>query len=385
MIDLYAEEMRENPYPVYESIREAGPVYFDASRNEFFVTRYRESVQVLVDAKTFSSAPAGFEDTVVGSGGTVHRSLRGALMPAFAREQRAEYDRLLRRSIHRALRNAKSGPFDVVADLASIAAGTLFEALLDVKPKNHSVVVDWVSRIVETSRKGLDEGEEFVGETADVTDVVEALRDRFRKATRSRPKALLMALVVHQYQSGQLSQSQLEDLGLVLTAATTETMMSTAGFCGYFLAALPGLQDQLRSNPGLIPSFVDEVLRFESPVQRRPRYAEVDTTIAGIDIPAGSFVTVLVGSANRDPREFTDPDTFLVDRAHNPHLSFGSGPHMCIGRQVGKSTLVIEVDELLKRTKRIELADMDVQMAHPTNWSIRGPRKVAVRIELSRA
>lgn len=385
MIDLYAEDMRENPYPVYQSLREAGPVYFDESRNEFFVTRYEESVEVLVNAKTFSSAPSGFEDTVVGSGGTVHRSLRGALMPAFAREQRAEYDRLLRRSIHRALRNTKSGSFDIIADLASIASGTLFEALLDVKPKNHSVVVEWVSRIVETSRKGLDEGEEFVAETADVTDVVQALRGRFRKATRSRPKALLMALMVHQYQSGRLSESQLEDLGLVLTVATTETIMSTAGFCGFFLATMPDLQDQLRANPGLIPSFVDEVLRFESPVQRRPRYAEVDTKIAGVDIPAGSLVTVLVGSANRDPREFADPDTFLVDRAHNPHLSFGSGPHMCIGRQVGKSTLIIEVDEFLKRTKRIELAETDVHMAHPTNWSIRGPRHVPVRIELARA
>ena len=383
-IDLYDETIREDPYPTYELLREAGPVFYDESRNEYFVTTYAEAAKVLVDATTFSSAPSGFESTVVGTNGVDHRFLRGALMPAFAREQRADYDRELRGNIHRRFRSVKNGELDIVSDFATISSATLFHEMLDVRLINPGTFADWASRIVRTSRKELNPGEDFKAGTADISDILAVLRATFRRSATSKPKPLLLSLLNEQYTSEKLTSSQLEDVGVIFSLAMTETIMATTAFCGYYLATVPGAQTRLRNDPSLIPAFIDEVLRIEAPVQRRPRFAEVDTHIGGVKIPAGSLVTVLIGSANRDPQQFDNPDEFIETRAENPHLSFGLGPHLCIGRQFGKATLASSIDELLRITKHIELVDDDVAKRHPTNWSIRGPRSLRVRIERSR-
>jgi cytochrome P450 len=124
------------------------------------------------------------------------------------------------------------------------------------------------------------------------------------------------------------------------------------------LGERPDLQARLRSDPELIPGFVEETLRIESPVKGDFRLARVPAVVGGVDIPAGSTVMVLNGAANRDPRRFDHPDEFRVDRANaREHLTFGRGIHSCPGGPLARTEARVSVERFLARTTDIRISE----------------------------
>jgi cytochrome P450 len=145
----------------------------------------------------------------------------------------------------------------------------------------------------------------------------------------------------------------------------------------------PGELARLQAAPDLVPSAIEEVLRYRSPVQAVFRATTRDVEVHGQVIPAGKLVLALVGSANRDPRVFPDPDRFDVTRDPNPHLAFGHGVHFCIGAPLSRLEAKIALPDLLSRLPGLALAG-DAPWEPRKAFNVHGPARLPVRFEAGR-
>jgi cytochrome P450 len=145
-----------------------------------------------------------------------------------------------------------------------------------------------------------------------------------------------------------------------LFAAGQETTVRLLGAALQFIAERPDLQQLLRDEPDRLPNFVEECLRIESPVKGDFRLSRVPVTVGGVDLPAGTTVMVLNGAANRDPRRFTDPNEFRVDRGNaREHVSFGHGIHTCPGAPLARAEGRVSIERLLDRMNDIRISEAE--------------------------
>jgi cytochrome P450 len=157
--------------------------------------------------------------------------------------------------------------------------------------------------------------------------------------------------------SGTITSKQCTALMIDYIAPSLDTTISAIANAVYLLAAHPAQWDLLKNDPGLIPNAINEILRYESPLRAFARLARRDTNIADIPIPAGSRVLVMYASANRDEREWTDPDTFDIRRDARRHLGFGNGAHACAGQALARLETAAMLRALIGRVDRIRLGD----------------------------
>ena len=183
-------------------------------------------------------------------------------------------------------------------------------------------------------------------------------------AAKQDPEADILGAVATAVNNGVFGDLEASSILHILLSAGGESTTSLLGNAVRLLAERPELQDQLRGSPGLIPRFVEEVLRLESPFRYQMRSVPRDTTLGGVNIPAGSTVLLLFGAANRDATEFDRPDELDLQR-HQPrqHLAFGRGIHYCVGAPLARVEARIVLSVLLDRTTAITL-DPD----RPPRW-----------------
>lgn len=182
--------------------------------------------------------------------------------------------------------------------------------------------------------------------------------EHFEKASDNSEDGLIADLAAR-CTSGELEQ--LPALGIMLTlfSAAGESTASLLGSAAWILADRPGVQQQLRENPQLLSSFIEETLRFESPFRGHYRHVWRDTTLGGVEVPAGAHLLLMWGAANRDPTHFVDPNEFRLDRASaKGHVSFGKGVHFCVGAALARLEAHIVLRMLLERTSWIDATDV---------------------------
>ncbi|OBH40796.1 cytochrome P450 [Mycobacterium mantenii] len=178
--------------------------------------------------------------------------------------------------------------------------------------------------------------------------------EHFEKASGDSESGLIADLAAR-YASGELEQ--LPALGIMLTlfSAAGESTASLLGSAVGILTDRPGIQRQLRENPELLGAFIEETLRFEAPFRGHYRHVWRDTTLGGVDVPAGAHLLLMWGAANRDPAHFDDPNEFRLDRtAAKNHVSFGKGVHFCVGAALARLEARIVLGTLLERTTWID-------------------------------
>ena len=153
----------------------------------------------------------------------------------------------------------------------------------------------------------------------------------------------------------------MSDVALIaanLFAGGQETTVRMLSFALRMLAERPDLQEALREDRDLIPNFIEETLRLESPLRTQFRMARVATTLAGVDIPAGGTIMLMPGACNRDPRVFSDPHVFDLDRANaRQHIAFGHGPHTCAGAPLARAEGRVTLNRFLDRTADIRISE----------------------------
>jgi cytochrome P450 len=178
------------------------------------------------------------------------------------------------------------------------------------------------------------------------------------KTRRANPRDDLMSALVQAEEAGeQLSEDELLAMIFLLLVAGHETTVNLIGNGMLALLEHPDQMERLRNDPALIKSAVEELLRYASPVETATeRYAREDVTIAGVTIPRGALVFAVIASANRDERQFANPDTLDITREPNKHLAFGQGIHYCLGAPLARLEGQIAINTLLRRSRDLRLA-----------------------------
>jgi cytochrome P450 len=208
-----------------------------------------------------------------------------------------------------------------------------------------------------------------------------ALRDYFAELVSQRrrePQDDLITELVHAEVDGQrLSDEEIFAFLRLLLPAGVETTYRSLGNLLYALLTHPDQLAQVTSDPALIPQAVEEGLRWESPVFNTGRVSTRDSQLGGVDIPAGSIVTLFVGAANRDEKVFADPDTFDVHRKPNPHLSFAVGAHACLGMHLARMESRIALEAIVQRLPGLRL-DPDEALPAVIGMPLRSPDALPV-------
>ncbi|MFF5167217.1 cytochrome P450 [[Kitasatospora] papulosa] len=357
----------QDPYPTYAAMRSACPVQAVPSgsggRLSYLVTGYAEAREALADvrlSKDTSAFFAGKESkrrlhpavahNMLSSDPPEHTRLRKLVTKAFTTGAVAELRPFIARVTDDLLDQWPVGePFDFVTGLAVPLPVIVICELLGVPDEDRPDIQRW-------------SGELFAAGQPEVIDAAShSLADYMTDliaAKRRRPgKSLLDRLISARDGHDRLSEEELVSLAVLLLVAGHETTTNFLGNATLSLLQHPAELDRLRQNPDDIPTVLDELLRFDSPVSTATfRYTTEAITLGGTDIPTGAPVLVALGAANRDPERFPSPDQLDANRDAAGHLAFGHGIHRCVGAPLAKAEAEIALRAVLTRFPGLRLA-----------------------------
>ncbi|MGZ6211965.1 MAG: cytochrome P450, partial [Candidatus Binataceae bacterium] len=201
------------------------------------------------------------------------------------------------------------------------------------------------------------------------------------KRRRNPGDDLVSVLVAaHEGSDEVLSEAELVAFVVILLLAGNETTTNLIGNGMLALTRHPDQLERLARAPELMPAAIEEMLRYDGPVQATMRYIRQDTEIAGTTVAAGSLIFVLLAAANRDPAQFIEPETFDIARTPNDHLAFGEGIHFCIGAPLARMEGAIAIGSLLARYKRIRPAAPEAPLTYKGSFFLRGLASLPVEV-----
>ena len=370
-----------NPYPAYAALRTQDPVHFSLAIQAWVLTAYEDCERVLRDAETFSSSsstasgqlatvlqqqrrefPLGEVPTVLNSDPPVHTRLRTLLNRAFTpraieglRPHIEEIAASLLADAGRA-----GGRFDAVTGFAQPLPIIVIAELLGVPPSDRDQLKEWSTAIANTTNVLNTEGALEAARQATIELI--AYMDEIVARRRAAPGADIMTALVQAEEDGErLSHDELLAFSILLLLAGHETTTNLIGNGLFALTEHPGQAARLRAEPELLPSAVEEFLRYDSSVQGAVRFARQTVEIGGRTIEQGSTLLLLLGAANRDPAQFPDPDALDVSRSPNRHLSFGRGLHFCLGAPLARLEGDVAFRALLERFPEPRVAEGGAQ------------------------
>jgi cytochrome P450 len=365
-------ETRRDPFPLYARGRSEDPVHFHGGlpRRIYSIFRYADVQAVLRDHETWSSRfpPAIFGQTqdlpppsMLGSDPPQHTRLRSLVNKAFTPRivQRLE-PRMRRIADELVERAVAEGEVDLVQALTYPLPVTIIAEIIGVPAEDRARFKVWSDEAVSALGTGF-----FGGMEAERLErrmgLLREMRAYFvplAEKRRSDPREdLLTGLVQAEHEGSKLDHDEMLSMLTLLLVAGNETTTTLIGNAVLELLAHPGEEKRLRDDPGLLPTAVEEVLRFASPVQFDPRRCTRRTRLHGVVIEEDEFVLCWLGSANRDADVFEEPDVFDVSREKNPHLAFGFGTHYCLGANLARLEARVALEALLARTRRFERVD----------------------------
>jgi len=389
-LDLLAPEFLADPYPVYHRLRAEDPVHWEPKQKFWALSRYDDALAVLRDPRVFSSAIHGAyqgADAGVATGEWFvfrdppdHTRLRGLVNAAFTPRVVESLRPRIQRIVDDLVDDcAARGEFDVIAALGFPLPAIVIAELLGVPPEDRARFRAWSADLAAVGgivRTAPDRAERIQR----ARDSVAALNAYFREFVRRRRDAprddLVSRLAAATLEGDALTEPELVATCVLLLFAGHETTTNLIGNGTLALLRHPDALARLRTDPTLVASAVEELLRYESPVQVRVRIARQDVAIGGQRIRGGERVVVLVGAANRDPNRFPDPDRLDVGRPDNRHLAFGHGIHFCTGAPLARLEGAIAIETLLRRFPDLHLATEEV--AWRETASLRGLKALAV-------
>jgi len=198
----------------------------------------------------------------------------------------------------------------------------------------------------------------------------------------TRDDDLVSQLIAAEVDGRRLSDEEIYPFLLLLLPAGAETTYRSSSNLLFGLLSDPGQLEAVRNDRGLVPQAIEEALRWETPLLTVARSATEDVELGGVRIPAGSFVAVSLGAANRDPERYPDPDTFDVGREDKQHISFGDGAHKCLGMHLARMEMRVLLNAVLDRLSGLRL-DPDADDPHIHGLIFRSPPNLPVRFKLS--
>lgn len=398
--DLYSDAFKANPYPTYATMRETEPVCYHQGLNEneriWFVTRYVEAETVLRDHKRFlknwhnTRTPeemAQFEPRsrllqildghMLNKDGADHQRLRNLVNKAFTTRMinnlqprvQSIADTLLDQVIAR-------GEMNLIDEYAFPIPLVVIGELLGVPADDRSRFRDWSDAFVVPARNEAEWEhhrlllEEFIAYLARV----------FTERRHHPQQDLITALLEAEEAGDRLSEEELYAMVVLLIVAGHETTVNLIGNGTLALLRNANQLAYLRAHPDEMGAAVEELLRYDGPVERATiRFAAEDTELGGQQLRRGDAVTVVLGSANRDAEQFAHAEQLDLQRPENRHLAFGYGVHYCIGAPLARMEGRIALNTLLQRLPKLRLAAPVEHLSWRFNPILRGMHDLPVR------
>jgi cytochrome P450 len=371
-VNLFDRSVVENPYPVYEEIRAAGPVVWNGALNAWMLTGFDLCSTVLSDTVRFVKM-SGDPGMVARSesanmhqvDGADHVRLRHGFAPLFSRQATAKWERRVTEVVEELLAPLVQGSnsFDL-AEFTMIPTVIVAE-MLGVPPERHEDFQRWSNTIVSNIAYGHEDPRTREVMLVAIQELDAYLAQEIERHRHEQPDDLITAML----RMPELTEGEMRSTARLLLAAGFDT---TAKLMGSALVALEQHPEQRRmvaADLSQLPSAVEEVLRWEGVAQMTPRRAHGDTVLAGTQVATGDTVYLLLAAANRDPDRWSDPQRFDVHREPKSNLGFGFGPHLCIGAPLARLETRVALERLLSMAPEYRLVDVD--LGH--GFFVRGP------------
>ncbi len=380
-------EFLANPYPFYKELRETAPIFFYEPWGKWIVTRYEDVNALLRDRRlgrvlenlreedlfeTFG-AEAAFEVSRIGSLLEIeppdHTRVRDVFHQTFTPKRVRELSDKVTALCERLVEGLSARPerhADLIADFAQPIPVTVIADLLGIPETDRHRLVPWSSGIIgwfEPERTPAMEAEAVRCAQEFMAYLKSLIPER-----RAEPRDDLFSamLKVHDAEPERLSELELVNNCILLLNAGHEAVVNVIGNGLYALLSRPDQWTRLKADLSLVPTAVEEMMRYDTPLQFFERIVLEPLHYQGLDWPRGTKLCLYYGSANRDPAVFAEPDTFDISRSPNPHLAFGMGLHYCIGAPLARLELQTALRTLTTRLPDLRLVG-DAPEYHPKN------------------
>lgn len=341
-----------DPFPWYARMRRESPVLGDAQSGSWIAFSYEEAQRVLTDYGTFSSKvpfPPEQKDFTQSPNfidPPRHKSIRSLVQQAFTRKRVEEMEPRITELVHELIDAIQArDETDLVAEFAVPLPVIVIAEILGVPVEDREDFKRWSDGAVSNEQD----------QTA-IRDLANYFRRLIEERSGENRGDLISALVAAQEADGTvLSEQELVDFCIVLLVGgneTTTTLIANAVLC---LDEHPEALERLRDDRTLVPSAIEETLRYRSPVQMMRRSSVAETELGGVTIPAGQFILAHLGSANRDEGRFESPEEFRIDRKPNRHIAFGQGIHFCLGAPLARLEAKVALEALLERLPNLRV------------------------------
>ncbi|HZC47024.1 MAG TPA: cytochrome P450, partial [Candidatus Acidoferrum sp.] len=272
------------------------------------------------------------------------------------------------------------GEFDLMADLANVLPVTVIAEMLGVPPELNAKFKHWSDTII-----GADNNLPGNPPSNQTVLAVDELGDYFTaeiEKRRANPGPDLVSALVAAHDEGDvMSPADLLSFVTLLLVAGNETTTNLIGNGTLALGRHPDQFDELKRNPAMLPRAIEEMLRYDGPVQSTVRFTNQPVQLGGTEIPAKSFALMIVAAADRDPAQFKDPEKFDITRDPNEHVAFGEGIHFCIGAPLARMEARIAFEAMLERFPRLHLKDPAIKPTYKGSYFLRGLESLPLAIE----
>ena len=385
MVNIFSDANRRDPFPLYAAMRQASPVFrvpppFDA----WLVFDFEGVKRVLSDPATFSSRVPAPKHWFIFSDAPDHTRQRGLIAKAFTPRMIAGLEGRIEALSRELLDDVmRRGEMDLATDYAVPLPMKVIAGMIGIPESDWEKYRRWSDAILALSytRQGGPEAEAAFDEFVAVSDEMDEYLKGMTAARHASPRNdLLTRLVAADVDGERLTHAQILGFFQLLLLGgqeTTANLINNAILC--FLEH-PEQLARVRERPELLPGAIEEVLRYRSPLQWLMRTPTREVELHGQTLRPGELVLAMLGSANRDGRQFPDADRFDVSREPNAHLAFGYGAHFCLGAALSRMEARIALTDLLGRLKNLRRAG-DEPWEPRKALHVHGPSRLPVRFD----
>ncbi|MCY3898092.1 MAG: cytochrome P450 [Caldilineaceae bacterium] len=380
--DLTSRKVRADPYEVYERLRSENPIHRMRLINAWALTGYDDALAILQDHRRFSSGENKLEyapyRTMLDLDPPDHTRLRSLVSKAFTPRAVAALGPRIQEIVDELLDElAGRDSFDLIGDFAFPLPVIVIAEMLGIPAEDRDKFNVW-SNDIALAVEPILSGEEIVRVERASDEIIEYFEGIIEQRRREPRDDMLSALLAAEEEGDRLSHDELLGTLMLLLVAGNETTRSLIGNGMLALLKNPEQLQRLRDSPDLLDTSIDEMLRYDSPVQFIIRVVMEDVEFKGKQFRAGQKVIILVGAANRDPTVFADPGALDIGREEKSHISFGRGIHYCLGSPLALLEARVAFANLVERFSSIELVE---EPEFRDQIVLRGVESLWIRVE----
>lgn len=386
--DPFSTDFFNSPYGTYRRMRDEAPVYYNSKYDFWALSRYADVAPAYKDFEAYSSARGASLDAVKEANhethvGNViimmdppeHQRMRKLVSRVFTPLAIASLEPMVYATISRFTEGLKRESFDLVRDFAALFPVEIISAMLGVPGEDRQQIRPWIDDMLRREPGSMYPAPEALpASLATGAFYYELIQRRRAEPQDDMISRLIETEIDEDGEVRRLDDIEITAFASMLGGAGAETVTKLIANAGVIFADNPEQWRKLHQDRSKIPAAVEELLRYEAPAQYNVRYSLKDKTLHGITIPYGSAVMLINGSANRDEREFPDPDRFDIDRERKGgfNLAFGYGIHSCLGSALARMESRIALDTLLDLMPEFEVDRSGLQRVNMMNvcgWS----------------